>query len=170
RSLWLSPLRATLKFATTRIGNTSCGSMLAVLTGSAFTGGICKKSPTRTMCTPPNGTPRTCLYRRSSLSTFSHSALLIMDTSSITRRSSGVNFFSLMARLSRNKKLARVLPPISVAAFPVSAVLTIESSWCQLEQNALTASITRLFPVPPAPPRNISNWSTWSCASKLPVQ
>ncbi|KAE9099203.1 hypothetical protein PF010_g15286 [Phytophthora fragariae] len=54
-----------------------------------------------------------------------------------------------MACWMRIKKLASVHPPISVAAFPVSAAFTTESSRCQLKQKASTASMTRLFPVPP---------------------
>eukprot|EP00644_Phytophthora_capsici_P018753 jgi/Phyca11/132685/e_gw1.209.12.1 len=106
------------------------------------------------------------MYRRSSLSSLTHSTLLIMDTSSMMSRSSDLNFFPLMACSSCTRKLARVRPPMRVAAFPVSAALTTELSWCQPEQNALIASTTRLLPVPPAPPRNISSWSSRSRDSK----
>ncbi|EEY54734.1 uncharacterized protein PITG_08267 [Phytophthora infestans T30-4] len=106
------------------------------------------------------------MYRRRSLSSLTHSALLIMDTSSMSSRSSGANFFIFMACSSRTRKLASVRPLISVAAFPVNAVLTRELVRCQPEQNALTASTTRLLPVPPAPPRNMSSWSSRSRDAK----
>ncbi|EGZ15757.1 hypothetical protein PHYSODRAFT_507615, partial [Phytophthora sojae] len=53
------------------------------------------------------------------------------------------------------RKLASVLPPIIVVAYPVSAVFIILVRRPQLQHRASTASITRLFPVPPSPPRNI---------------
>ncbi|OWZ18814.1 hypothetical protein PHMEG_0007040 [Phytophthora megakarya] len=121
------------------------------------TGGICRKSPTSTMSTPPNGTPGSCLYRRSSLSSLSQSSLVIIETSSITSASRGAKFLSWIACSTQMRKLASVRAPISVAAFPVRAVFTSERSRCQLAQNSLSASMTRLFPVPPAPPRNMSS-------------
>ncbi|EGZ09746.1 hypothetical protein PHYSODRAFT_456641, partial [Phytophthora sojae] len=108
---------------------------------SALTGGICRMSPTSTMCTPPNGTHSTCMYRRNRWSSFSHSVLFIMEISSTTSRSSGANCFSLVVCSRRMRKLASVRPLMS----PL--------------QNESTASMKRLFPVPPAPPRNMSNWS-----------
>ncbi|ETI30429.1 hypothetical protein F443_22447 [Phytophthora nicotianae P1569] len=133
---------------------------------SAPTGGICKKSPTRMMCTPPNGTLGTCLYLRNSLSSFNHSGFDNIDTSSMTSASSVENDLSWIACLIRMRKLAKVRAPIRVAAFPVSAVFVSEASRCQLIQNELTALITQLLPVPPAPPRNMSSCSSLSFASK----
>ncbi|EGZ05530.1 hypothetical protein PHYSODRAFT_533759 [Phytophthora sojae] len=112
--------------------------------GSALIGGICRKSPTSTMCTSPNGTQSTCMYRRNKWSSFSHSVLFIMEISSTTSRSSGANCFSLVACSRRMRKLASVRPLMS----PL--------------QNKSTALMTRLFPVPPAPPRNMSSWSSRS--------
>ncbi|EEY52897.1 uncharacterized protein PITG_19358 [Phytophthora infestans T30-4] len=116
-------------------------SRMTTVIGSALTGGICRKSPTSTTWMPPNGTWGTCLYRRNSLSSRSHSVLVNIETSSITRRSSGAKCLLLIACFKRMRKLASVRPPIS------------------LVQNASMASITRLLPVPPAPPRNSSSWS-----------
>eukprot|EP00644_Phytophthora_capsici_P001414 jgi/Phyca11/104981/e_gw1.10.338.1 len=112
------------------------------------TGGICKKSPTRTICTPPNGTLGTCLYLRSILSSFNHSGFDIIDTSSMTSASSVANDLSWITCLMRMRKLANVRAPISLA------------------QNVLTASMIRLLPVPPAPPRNMSSCSSLSFSSK----
>ncbi|ETO62291.1 hypothetical protein F444_19779 [Phytophthora nicotianae P1976] len=138
--------------------------------GSVLTGGICRKSPTSTTWMSPNGTRGTCLYRRNSLSRRSHSVLVNIETSSITRRSSGAKCLLLIARFKCMRKLASVRPRISVATLPVSAVFTTASSRCQLVQNASTASITRLLPVPPAPPRKSSSWSSVKRTSKLSVQ
>ncbi|OWY98257.1 hypothetical protein PHMEG_00031009 [Phytophthora megakarya] len=108
------------------------------------------------MCTPPNGMVGSCLYCRSALSSFNHSDLDIMETSSMTRRSSGMKCLFRTACFSLIMKLARVRPPISVAALPVRAAFSTASSRCQLALKAWMASITRLLPVPPAPPRLFS--------------
>ncbi|OWZ15363.1 hypothetical protein PHMEG_00011001 [Phytophthora megakarya] len=100
------------------------------------------------------------MYLRNNRSSLTHSVLLTIDISSrvaTTRRSRGLNFFSLIACSNRMRKLASVRPPICVAALPVSAVLTVALLRCQPEQNVLTASTTRILPVPRAPPRNRSS-------------
>ncbi|OWZ13684.1 hypothetical protein PHMEG_00012947 [Phytophthora megakarya] len=88
---------------------------------------VVEKSPTQTICNPPNGTPGTLLNLRSSLSSLSHSDLINIDTSSITSTSTPMKSIAF-DRSNGSKKLASVLLWIYVAAFPVKAVLSTQAS------------------------------------------
>ncbi|GMF55257.1 unnamed protein product [Phytophthora fragariaefolia] len=91
------------------------------------TGSICKKSPTSTIITPPNGRPITCLYRRSSLSNFNQSTLVIIEASSMTRCAK----HNTQQDVSPLKKLNKAM-----GEHPKPVIVTIESKSYKVTQYA----------------------------------